>query len=124
MTHVVAEPCVNCKYTECVEVCPVDCFREGENILIIHTEECIDCAACVPACPTSAIFADVDLPAEWNGYLVLARRVQCEWPLLSKRRDPLPEADRWAKVEGKGNELDARPPDRAAHEPRGGHEHE
>ena len=114
MTHVVTEPCINCKYTECVEVCPVDCFREGKNILIIHTEECIDCTACVPVCPTSAILADIDLPPEQNDYLVLARKRKEDWPVITARRDPLPEADRWAKVEDKGSELDARPPEQRA----------
>ena len=62
MTHVVAEPCFNCKYTDCVVVCPVECFYEGEAILYIHPDECIDCGACIPECPVDAIFADTDVP--------------------------------------------------------------
>ena len=64
MPFVVAEPCIKCKYTDCVEVCPVDCFHEGENFLVIDPEECIDCGACVPECPVDAIFADTDVPDE------------------------------------------------------------
>ena len=75
MPYVVAQPCINCKHTDCVEVCPVDCFYEGPNFLVIHPDECIDCNACVPACPVEAIYADDELPedqahyAQWNEYL-------------------------------------------------------
>ena len=69
MTHVVAEPCFNCKYTDCVVVCPVECFYEGESILYIHPDECIDCGACEPECPVSAIFPEEDVPEEWQSYI-------------------------------------------------------
>ena len=62
MTYIVNDNCINCKYTDCVEVCPVDCFYEGENMLVIHPDECIDCGACIPECPVDAIFADTDVP--------------------------------------------------------------
>ncbi|HCH63346.1 MAG TPA: 4Fe-4S ferredoxin, partial [Deltaproteobacteria bacterium] len=62
MPHIVADPCVKCKYTDCVTVCPVDCFHEGVNMLVINPDECIDCGACVPECPADAIFLDEDLP--------------------------------------------------------------
>jgi ferredoxin len=68
MPYVVAQPCIHCKYTDCVEVCPVDCFYEGPNFLAIHPDECIDCNACVPTCPVEAIYADDELPAEWAHY--------------------------------------------------------
>ena len=68
MTHVVAEPCFNCKYTDCVVVCPVECFYEGESMLYIHPDECIDCEACVPECPVEAIFHEDNLPEEWKDY--------------------------------------------------------
>ena len=71
MAYVVAEPCIDCKYTDCVEVCPVDCFYEGANFLVIHPEECIDCGACEPACPTKAIFPEESLPAKWSEYVQL-----------------------------------------------------
>ncbi len=64
MTHVVTENCIKCKYTDCVDVCPVDCFREGPNFLVIDPDECIDCAVCIPECPANAIFAEEDLPAD------------------------------------------------------------
>ena len=109
MTHVVAEPCVKCKYTECVAVCPVDCFYEGNNFLVIHTEECIDCGACVPVCPTTAIFSEDDLPEKWKEYLELAERLQTEWPNISEKKDALSDADEWAKVESKREHLDESP---------------
>lgn len=68
MAYVVADPCVKCKYTDCVAVCPVDCFYEGENMLTINPDECIDCGACEPECPTTAIFEEGDLPDKWNVY--------------------------------------------------------
>ena len=71
MAYVVAEPCIKCKYTDCVEVCPVDCFYEGPNFLVIHPDECIDCGACEPACPTKAIFPEESLPAKWTEYTQL-----------------------------------------------------
>ena len=92
MPHIVAEPCVKCKYTDCVTVCPVDCFHEGENMLVIDPEECIDCGACIPECPAEAIFLDEDLPAQWNEYLELNARLAAQWPVLTEQRD-LPGAD-------------------------------
>ena len=71
MTFVVAEPCIACKFTDCVDVCPVDCFHEGKNFLVIDPDECIDCGACEPECPTTAIFAEDDLPEKWSEYTAL-----------------------------------------------------
>ena len=68
MTYVVTESCIKCKYSDCVDVCPVDCFREGPNMLVIDPDECIDCTLCVDACPVQAIFAEEDLPAEWKSF--------------------------------------------------------
>ena len=64
MTHIVSESCIRCKYTDCVDVCPVDCFREGPNMLVIDPDECIDCAVCIPECPVNAIYAEEDLPTD------------------------------------------------------------
>ena len=69
MTYVVTEPCIKCKYTDCVDVCPVDCFREGPNFLVIDPDECIDCTLCVAECPVEAIFAEEDTPEEWKKYI-------------------------------------------------------
>ena len=69
MTYIVTDNCIRCKYMDCVEVCPVDCFYEGENMLVIHPDECIDCGACVPACPVEAIFALDEVPEKWKGFI-------------------------------------------------------
>jgi ferredoxin len=82
MAHVVTEPCVNCKYTDCVVVCPMECFYGDEKMLYIDPDDCIDCGACVPECPTEAIFQDVNVPADWNGYIQLnAERVRVLKPV-------------------------------------------
>ena len=75
MTYVVVENCIKCKYMDCVEVCPVDCFYEGENMLVIHPDECIDCGACEPECPVTAIFPEEDVPANQKQYIQLNRDV-------------------------------------------------
>ena len=69
MAHIVTEPCVGCKYTDCVEVCPVNCFYEMDDRLYINADECIDCTACVPVCPVEAIFAEADVPAKWQSWI-------------------------------------------------------
>ena len=69
MAHIVAEPCVGCKFTDCVEVCPVNCFYEIGDRLYIHPDECIDCTACIPVCPVEAIFAEADLPEKWKSFI-------------------------------------------------------
>ena len=74
MTHVVTESCIKCKFTDCVDVCPVDCFREGPNFLVIDPDECIDCAVCIPECPANAIFAEEDVPEERLSEYHVARR--------------------------------------------------
>jgi ferredoxin len=89
MTHVVAEPCFNCKYTDCVTVCPVECFYEGEAMLFIHPEECIDCEACVPECPPAAIFHQDNLPAEWSDYTALNAEMALNCPVITERKDPM-----------------------------------
>lgn len=101
MTYIVAEPCIKCKYTDCVDVCPVDCFKEGENTLVIDPDECIDCAACVPECPTEAIFSEDDLPEKWADYLEYNEKMAKIWPDISAKKDPLPDADEWKAVEEK-----------------------
>ena len=105
MTHVVAEPCVKCKYTDCVDVCPVDCFYEGENFLVIHPDDCIDCGACVPECPTEAIFAEDELPDKWSEYTEINARLSGEWPVITEKKDALDDADEWKAVEEKREHL-------------------
>ncbi len=105
MTFIVAEPCINCKYTDCVDVCPVDCFHEGANFLVIDPDECIDCGACEPECPTSAIFAEDDLPEKWAEYTDLNAKLTADWPVISAKKDALPGADEAKDEEGKRSKL-------------------
>lgn len=102
MTFVVTENCIRCKYTDCVEVCPVDCFHEGPNFLVIDPDECIDCALCEPECPIEAIVAEDDLPAEFDQYLALNAELAQQWPVITQKKDPLPDAEEW---EGKPDKL-------------------
>ena len=83
MTHVVCEPCFGCKYTDCVVVCPVECFYEGEKILYIHPDECIDCEACVPECPVEAIFHEDNVPEEWKPFTQLNAEISVQVHSLS-----------------------------------------
>lgn len=89
MAMVVAEPCFGCKYTDCVIVCPVDCFHEGESMLFIDPVECIDCGACVPECPVEAIYHEGDVPPEWQGYVELNREMAPQCPQITERKQPL-----------------------------------
>ena len=93
MTFVVTEQCIRCKYTDCVEVCPVDCFYEGENMLVIHPDECIDCGVCEPECPAEAILPDTD--PEAAKWLDLNARLAGQWPVITEKKDPLPDAEAW-----------------------------
>ena len=93
MAYVVAEPCLNCKYTDCVTVCPVECFYEADNVLYIHPDECIDCGACVPECPVQAIFPAEEVPAEWTSWTALNRAETVDapgkWPKITEKKAPL-----------------------------------
>jgi ferredoxin len=101
MTHVVGESCIGCKYTDCVSVCPVECFHEGPNFLVIDPEVCIDCGVCVAECPVEAIYDEKVLPAEQKEYAELNIRFTKEWPLITDSKEPLPDADAWAEKQGK-----------------------
>ena len=103
MTFVVGENCINCKHTDCVEVCPVDCFYEGPNFLVIHPDECIDCALCEPECPVDAIFADDELPEDQQQLLDTAAELAESWPNISEKKEALPEAETW---NGKPNKIE------------------
>lgn len=105
MTHVVTEACINCKHTDCVDVCPVDAFHEGPNFLVIDPGACIDCLACVAECPVSAIYADSDVPASQGKFLALNAELARDWPIIVRKREPLPDAAHWAEVAGKFNHL-------------------
>ena len=109
MTHVVAEPCILCKHTDCVTVCPVDCFHEGVNFLVIDPEECIDSGACVPVCPVNAIYPDDELPERWSEYLELNARLSRQWPVIAVKQEQLPDAEAWGSVESKREKLSEEP---------------
>ena len=106
MTFVVTESCIRCKYTDCVEVCPVDCFREGPNMLVIDPDECIDCNLCVPECPVEAIYAEDDLPAEQQQFLALNADLAKEWPIITAKKPAPPDADDWKDIKDKLPQLE------------------
>ncbi len=105
MTHVVGESCIGCKYTDCVAICPVECFHEGPNFLVIDPDVCIDCGVCVAECPVEAIFDEKDLPESQKEYVELNVRLTKEWPLITQSKEPLPDAESWAEKEGKREHL-------------------
>ena len=135
MAYVVAEPCIKCKYTDCVAVCPVECFYEGENSLVIHPDECIDCGACEPECPTTAIFEESALPEKWKAFIEVnavfsgakagsdantagwpdpvASAVKDggfkAWPTITATKAALPDADEQAKIDAKFAEFSPKP---------------
>ena len=105
MTHVVTESCIKCKYTDCVDVCPVDCFKEGPNMLVIDPDECIDCAVCIPECPVNAIYAEDDLPEDQKELTALNAELAKVWPTITDTKGPLPDAEQWKDAKGKLKDL-------------------
>ena len=101
MTYVVTESCIKCKYTDCVDVCPVDCFHEGPNMLVIDPQECIDCTLCVAECPVEAIFAEDDVPADQREFIALNAELSRNWKQIIERKDAPADADEWAKATDK-----------------------
>lgn len=95
MTYLVTENCINCKYTDCVEVCPVDCFYEGVNMLVIHPDECIDCSLCVPECPIDAIIPEEDATDEQAHLYDLNKEMAEKWSVITQLKDPPADADEW-----------------------------
>ena len=106
MTFVVTESCIRCKYTDCVDVCPTDAFREGSNFLAIDPDDCIDCRLCVPECPVSAIFDERDIPLAQRPFIDVNRQLAKTWRMIARGKAPLPDADYWANVEDKARFLD------------------
>ena len=105
MTFVVTESCIRCKFTECVDVCPVDAFREGPNFLVIDPEDCIDCAVCVPECPVSAIFAEDDVPGPQQHFTALNAELARVWKPITHTKAALPDAEAWRAIEAKLDQL-------------------
>ena len=99
MTYVVTEDCIKCKYQDCIEVCPVDCFYEGENMLVIHPDECIDCGVCEPECPADAILPDTE--SEADKWLELNREYSEKWPNITRKGEEPADADDWLNVKNK-----------------------
>ncbi len=95
MTFVVTESCIKCKYTDCVEVCPVDCFHEGPNFLAIDPDECIDCTLCEPECPVNAIMSEDDVPEGQKQFTELNKVLAKQWPVITEKKDAPPDAKEW-----------------------------
>ncbi|AAW61653.1 MULTISPECIES: ferredoxin FdxA [Gluconobacter] len=107
MTYVVTENCIRCKFTDCVEVCPVDCFYAGENFLVINPDECIDCGVCEPECPAEAIFPDSDnRAAPW---IEINAKYSTQWPNMTRKIDAMPDAEEWKDKPGKAAMLSEAP---------------
>jgi ferredoxin len=101
MTYVVGDGCILCKHTDCVDVCPVDCFVEGPNFLAIDPDGCIDCAVCVPECPENAIFAEDDVPEDQKQFIAINAELAKIWKPLVKSKESMPDAEKWAGVVNK-----------------------
>ncbi|WMW81551.1 ferredoxin family protein [Undibacterium cyanobacteriorum] len=101
MTYVVTEACIGCKHTDCIQVCPVDCFHEGQNFLVIDPQSCVDCGLCEVECPVDAIRSESELKPEQQHFLALNAELSQNWPRLVERKPALPNAAEWAERENK-----------------------
>ena len=101
MAFIVGEPCIKCKYTDCAEVCPVNCFYEGPNMLVIDPDECIDCAVCIPECPVNAILPEEDVPEEQKKFTTLNAELARIWPVITDAKPGPEDADQWKDVKDK-----------------------
>ena len=101
MTFVVTEAYIKCKFTDCVEVCPVDCFHEGPNMLVIDPDECIDCTLCEPECPVDAILSEDDLSEDQEKFLKINEELSAKWPVIVEMKEPPNDADDWREVKDK-----------------------
>lgn len=101
MTFVITENCIKCKYTDCVEVCPVDCFHEGPNFLVIDPDECIDCALCEPECPINAIYSEDDLPENQKKFIAINAELSKNWPVITAKKDAPSDAKQWENIPDK-----------------------
>ncbi|MEQ1837861.1 MAG: ferredoxin FdxA [Candidatus Nitrotoga sp.] len=106
MTYVVTEACIKCKYTDCVDVCPVDCFREGPNFLVIDPDECIDCTLCVAECPVEAIYAEDDVPVEQRAFIALNAELSKVWKSIVEKKEVSSDADNWKDIKEKRHLLE------------------
>ena len=106
MPFIVTEACIKCKYTDCVEVCPVDCFHEGPNMLVIDPDECIDCTLCEPECPVEAIMSEDDVPDNLKDFIKLNAELSKKWPIINEMKDAMADAEQWKAVKGKIKHLE------------------
>ena len=106
MAFIVTESCIKCKHTDCVEVCPVDCFYEGTIFLVIHPEECIDCALCEPECPVDAIFSEDEIPSDQIECIEINAELSEVWPNITEEKDELPEAKEFSQIKEKKHLLE------------------
>lgn len=108
MAYIITESCINCKYTDCVDVCPVDCFREGPNFLVIDPDECIDCTLCVAECPVEAIFPEDEVPDSQKHFVELNATLSknSKWKPITMKKDAPADADDWVSVKEKLHLLD------------------
>jgi ferredoxin len=106
MPFIVTEACIKCKYTDCVEVCPVDCFHEGPNMLVIDPDECIDCTLCEPECPVEAIMSEDDVPENMHEFIELNATLAKEWPIINEMKDAMEDAEKWKDIKGKLEHLE------------------
>ena len=106
MTFVVVDNCIRCKYTDCVEVCPVDCFYEGPNFLVINPDECIDCALCEPECPAGAILSEDELSEDQKAFIEINDELSRVWPNITEKKDPPLDAEKWDGIPNKIDHLD------------------
>lgn len=105
MAFIVTDSCIECKHTDCVEVCPVDCFYEGENFLVISPDECIDCGLCEPECPVDAIFSEDELPADQIKFIEINEQLSKKWPNITQKKDALTQAEKYKNQKDKFNLL-------------------
>ena len=101
MAYVVTENCIKCKYMDCVEVCPVDCFHVGPNFIVIDPDECIDCTLCEPECPAQAIFAEDDVPTGQEAFIALNAELAKKWPVLTEKKPAPADAADWGGTPNK-----------------------
>lgn len=106
MPFIVTESCIKCKYTDCVEVCPVDCFHEGPNMLVIDPDECIDCTLCEPECPVEAIMSEDDVPDNLKDFIKLNAELSRTWPIINEMKDAMADAEQWKAVTDKIQHLE------------------
>ena len=107
MAYIVVEPCINCRYTDCAEACPVDdCFRIGVNFLVIDPDTCIDCGACQPACPVEACLPEDEVPDKWKHYVQLNKEYATKWPGINNEIGAMAEAEKWKAIDEKFDQFD------------------